>query len=199
MRLLLLSAGLGAVPGHLQAGARIGFIATAAEPYDDQTFTEETRAQLRSFGFTLEEVDVSGETASLLQEKIAGVDAIFVAGGNTFFLLQQLRKKGVDRMIIEHVAQDKLYIGSSAGSVIAGTSIEPVRVFDNPDDAPDLGSFDGLDMVAYVVLPHYGGEDQALFEDIEREYGNRLKFVKLRDNEAIFARSRTDEEIIESA
>jgi dipeptidase E len=200
MQVLLLSSGLGAVPKYLAPGARIGFIATAAEPYENSTFNEENREDLRRLGFAIEEVDVSGEAPTSLQQTIADVDAIFMAGGNTFYLLQKLREKGVDRMVVDHVAKEKLYIGSSAGSVLVGPSIEPVRVFDDPDEAPDLVNFDGLGLVDYVVLPHYGNDaDRPLYEEIERSYGNRLTFVKLRDDEAIFARSRIDREIIESA
>jgi dipeptidase E len=103
-------------------------------------------------------------------------------------------------MVADHLSSDKLYIGSSAGSVVMGPSIGPIKVFDEPSEAPQLVNFDGLGHVAYVVLPHYGNSvDLPLFDGIERDYGDRMVFVRLRDDQAIFATSRAGLEVVESA
>jgi peptidase E len=70
MRALLLSSGLGAVPRYLGRGARVGFIATASEPYENPTFIAEDREQLRRLGFGIEEIDVSGDTQASIGRKI---------------------------------------------------------------------------------------------------------------------------------
>ncbi|WP_252346614.1 Type 1 glutamine amidotransferase-like domain-containing protein, partial [Listeria monocytogenes] len=38
-------------------------------------------------------------------------DFIYVTGGNTFFLLQELKRTGADKLILEEIAKGKLYIG----------------------------------------------------------------------------------------
>lgn len=48
------------------------------------------------------------------------------------------------------------YIGSSAGSVIVGPSIEPVKTLDDPAAAPGLKSHEGLHLISQVILPHAG-------------------------------------------
>lgn len=49
--------------------------------------------------------------------------AVFCGGGNTFQLLHELRKKGLDDAIQMFVRKGVKYIGASAGSVVAGMSI----------------------------------------------------------------------------
>ena len=53
-------------------------------------------------------------------------DFIYVTGGNTFFLLQELKKAGADKLIKEQISAGKIYIGESAGAMILSPNIEYV-------------------------------------------------------------------------
>ena len=67
----------------------------------------------------------------LPKEEISSIlhkcDYIYITGGNTFFLLQELKRKGVDKIISKQVKLGKLYIGESAGAIIASPDAEYMR------------------------------------------------------------------------
>ena len=202
MHLLLLSWGTGALPSQLPPGSRLGYIPTAAEPYPDRGFADEMRQRLVGLGYELDDIEVSSMSPDAIDAAIRGAGALFVSGGNTFYLLQKLREKGVDRMIAAHVAAGKLYVGASAGSALVAPDIEPVKLFDDPAAAPGLTSTAGLGLVDYLIIPHIGSqilEDGETLDRLDRDYGRTVPMVRLRDDEAILARSPSDRTIVPSA
>jgi dipeptidase E len=73
--------------------------------------------------------------------------AISISGGNTFFLLKHLKRAGFFDMIRDAVLAGKLvYMGSSAGSVVATPDIGYARELDDPSlgdgDNAGFGFFD---------------------------------------------------------
>lgn len=113
--------------------------------------------ELARLGVTTQELEISSASHSEIAQAIRAADIVFVSGGNTFFLLQELKRSGADRLIAEHVAQGKLYIGISAGAVAAGPDIEYIKPMDDHRKGAGLrGDFAGLDLVALSVMPHCG-------------------------------------------
>ena len=58
-------------------------------------------------------------------------DIIYMMGGNTFYLLDMIRKYKFDILIKKFIESKKIYIGSSAGSEILGNSIEIALPYDD--------------------------------------------------------------------
>lgn len=77
--------------------------------------------------------------------------AIFVGGGNTFMLVNQLHKLGLMSEIKQAVNNGCLYIGSSAGSNICGLTMQTTN--DMPIVYPP--SFLTLGLVPFNLNPHY--------------------------------------------
>jgi len=91
----------------------------AAEPW----VTEEER-RLQGHGFACESLDVADWPGSDLAGHLAGFDVLYVQGGNTFYLLDRMRRSGADGIIRKLVAaHGTVYCGVSAGSIIAGPDI----------------------------------------------------------------------------
>lgn len=82
---------------------------------------------------------------------IAQASAIFVGGGNTFLLLQQLYEQELLDPIRAAVAQGCAYMGSSAGSNVAGLSIGTTN--DMPIVAPP--QHEALALLPFNLNPHY--------------------------------------------
>ncbi|MDR9374387.1 MAG: dipeptidase PepE [Schleiferiaceae bacterium] len=82
---------------------------------------------------------------------VGRAEAIFTGGGNTFLLLKTLCEKGVLQPLQKAVAQGTRYMGSSAGSNIAGPSIGTSN--DMPIVYPPR--FEGLGWVPFNINPHY--------------------------------------------
>ena len=111
-----------------------------------------------------------------------------VEGGNTFYLLQQIQQSDSADVIHNYVKEGKVYIGSSAGSVIAGPDIYPLRFLDEPKEAPDLKGYTGLKLVDFVVVPHWGSEhfrEKYMGEQIKNLYDDKNKIILLNDNQYI--------------
>lgn len=134
---------------------KVVFIPTAADTYANKWFVDRDRDALRSAGVLFVELDINGKTKEELQHALKGFDVVIVEGGNTFYLLQKVRESGFDEIIKELIGQGVIYVGSSAGAVLMCPTIEPVKYFDKPEDAPLLKNYEGLNFVHFLILPHF--------------------------------------------
>lgn len=136
----------------------VAFIPTAADPYSDQAFVEKDRQAFRDMGFSLTNIDLKNYTEDTLRTTLVPFDVICVAGGNTYYLLDKVRKSGFDTVAQEMIDRGVVYVGSSAGSVLAGPTIDIARRFDPPEIVPELTDYSGLNLVDFLILPHFGKE-----------------------------------------
>ncbi|OIP74974.1 MAG: hypothetical protein AUK06_02545 [Parcubacteria group bacterium CG2_30_36_18] len=164
----------------------VAFIPTAADPYEDKWFVDEDRDKLKEKGFNVKDVDIKGKTEQELLEELKDVDIIFVAGGNTFYLLEKSRESGFDKIVKELIQKGVIYVGSSAGATLAGPDIEPIKTLDDPSKAPSLKSFNGLNLVDFIILPHFEEKNRKEYGEIIRENSEKgYKLIILTDNQAV--------------
>jgi dipeptidase E len=115
--------------------------------YDRDAYALTARDRFRKMDYQLTSVHNAGDRF----QAVAETDAIFVGGGNTFRLLKTLYDQSLLDPIRERVAQGMPYIGSSAGSNVAGPTIRTTN--DMPIVQPP--SFDALGLVSFQINPHY--------------------------------------------
>jgi dipeptidase E len=141
---------LGRDPKNLKAV----FIPTAAED-PSQWFVKASRDELTDLGFEVTDVDLEKVQGNELKEILSEQDIIYVNGGNTFKLLHFVRESAFDQYIKEFLEQGKVYIGTSAGSVLMGPNIA-LAGWEPHGDENYLGLTDlsGLDLVEFAVSPH---------------------------------------------
>lgn len=119
---------------------------------------------------------------------------IFVEGGNTFFLLQELKRTGADQMLIREVNLGKMYIGESAGAIVACPDIGYSTVMDAPEKAPDLSDYSALSLVDFYAVPHLGNREMgAAAAEIVRKYGQEIELKVLTDDQAVFVQGESTE------
>lgn len=165
---------------------RLVYIPTAADPAEDKWFIDADRKRFAEMGIRFQELDIKNKTPEKLLSALRPAHVIFVSGGNTFYLLEKARESGFDKVIRKIVDDGVIYIGGSAGAVIAGPTIAPVARLDDPASAPNLKSFKGLNLVDFVILPHYGKEkDKVTHQQIMDEFGKSFKLLPLRDDQAV--------------
>ncbi len=123
--------------------------------------------------------------ASALDE----IDALYVASGSTFGLLDALRANNARQAIVDRVRAGLPYIGASAGSIVAGPSIEPASLMDDPADAPGLEDYEGLRLIPSVVIPHADGQlppyPAELIQRTLEQFGADHELIPLRDDQAL--------------
>ena len=156
-------------------GKKLAFIPTASlfEEYTD--YVDEAKEAFENLGLNIEVLDVSSAPKDLIERTLQRCDLIYISGGNTFYLLQELEKSGAKTIILEQVKGGKPYIGESAGSVIMAPNISYVKDVDDEKAAPQLKSFEGLGLVDFYPLPHYKSFP---FEEVTEKM--LVKYVKLR-------------------
>jgi len=188
-KLLLLSSGLGALKdfvGGSPSDIKMLFISTAGNPYDDVWWIDKDREVLEDMGFVITEADLIKTDAPKLEKLVKDSDIVYVAGGNTFYLLHHIRTSGFDNIIQEYVNNGGLYAGASAGALVAGVDIGPISSMDEPEAAPDLISTEGLGFVDIIPVPHYDMKDRTEpIDAIRKEYGSSYEIVLMTDDQAV--------------
>jgi dipeptidase E len=138
------------------SGKNVLFIPTASLTEKLTFYVDGDKKALIKLGMIVNDLELTKVPKDEIIKKIENTDYIFVAGGNTFFLLQEMRRLGVDKLILEHINKGKIYIGSSAGSVILSKNIEFVKYMDNPAKAKGLNNdFSAISAIDFYILPHY--------------------------------------------
>ena len=112
------------VLGNSTVGTQVVFIPTAAlaEAVDMSEYTAGNRQALEGLGFAVVELELSTATPSEIEQTITQADVLFIDGGNTFYLLQELKRTGAYELVKNHIHAGKLYMGNSAGSIITATA-----------------------------------------------------------------------------
>ena len=182
---ILLSCNKEIIKKYLNANSKIGFIPTASELDEDRWYMEKDRDGLISMNYDLTIIDITNESTDNINSIFNSMDAIFVAGGNAFYLLQQLKEKNVLSSLIEF-ADKKTYIGASAGSCIACPSIDYLEKLDDKKDAPKLKDYSAMNLINGYILPHYKSDDEytKLIDDTIEEHKD-LNFITLTNEQAI--------------
>jgi dipeptidase E len=120
---------------------------------DHDGYTTKAAAAFAELGHDLVSVHQAAEPI----EAVRSADAVFVGGGNTFRLLQQLQDRGLLQAIRYRALRGMPYIGSSAGTNVATPTIRTTN--DMPIVQPK--SFAALDLVPFQINPHYLDPDPA--------------------------------------
>ncbi|MDR2443748.1 MAG: Type 1 glutamine amidotransferase-like domain-containing protein, partial [Deltaproteobacteria bacterium] len=168
-------------------GRRTVFIPTASLVEDDAFFVDKDQKALEKFGLEIDKLEVATASSYEIREKIKGADSIFVSGGNTFFLLQELRRTGADLLIEDHIQAGKLYISTSAGSIIMSPNIEYVKHMDDVAQGPLLrGDYTALGMVDFYLTPHCTSDIyREACEKIKAQYGQSLNLLVINDSQVV--------------
>lgn len=179
-------------------GKTVTFIPTASKVEKVTFYVKSGKKALESMGLIVDLLDVSTAKPEEIKQKLKENDYIYVTGGNSFFLLQELKQSGADQMIIEEIQKGKLYIGESAGAILLSKTIEYIKKMDSPLRAPNLTSFSGLNVVDFYTVPHYKEIPfSKITKDIEAQYQEQLNLCCINNSEGIIVEG-TNERMIKT-
>jgi dipeptidase E len=141
--------------------------------YDRDAYASMARQRFLKMGFGLESI----HTAPNAQQAVNDAEAVFIGGGNTFRLLKALYDTEVLQPIRQRVEKGMSYIGSSAGSNVAGPTIKTTK--DMPIVQPP--SFDALALVPFQISPHFLDPDPNSTHMGETQEERILQFLEEND------------------
>lgn len=165
MKLLLTSAGLTNRPiakalvqlaGIPASKIRLAFIPTAANVEGgDKGWLIDNLHQLNQQGYQqVDIVDISAVPRVVWEKRLKEANVLFFGGGNTFHLMNWMRRSGLDK-VLPSLLKTRVYVGLSAGSCVAGPSITALdsELF---FDEKAIGSrrTKGLGFVDLHFIPH---------------------------------------------
>jgi len=130
------------------------FITTASHPEENKGYVEKDRERLSDLGFKVTELDLKEENEESLKNKLGNFDVIFVEGGNTFYLLKYIRESGFDKVLKPFLDKGGIYLGVSAGTMVAGLNIESANWKHMDKNIVDLKDLTGLKLVPFVFSVH---------------------------------------------
>ena len=134
---------------------KVLFIPTASIYEEYKGYVGSARKLFKKLGAVLTEMDISKEEYENIEAAFNNADIIYFTGGNSFFLLEQLRKKGVDKLLTEELNKGKLFIGESAGAIVCAPDIKYIEMMDEKPGDYSLTDDGGLNLINFYVLPHY--------------------------------------------
>src|SRR4029450_1352934 len=154
---------------------RILFFPFALHDLDAYAVTARTRFGAMGYSLT------SAHETAVPQKAIGETDPIFIGGGNTFRLLKTLEDLDLIEAIRHKVSSGAPYIGSSAGSNVAGPTIKTTK--DMPIVQPR--SFDSLNLVPFQISPHYLDPDPNSIHIGETQEERILQFLEENDTPVV--------------
>lgn len=167
-------------------GKTVTYIPTASKVEKLGFFVKIGKWKLKKLGLVVDELEISASSYETIVKKLQGNDLIYVTGGNTFYLLQELRRTGADKVLIQEIYKGKLYIGESAGAIVVSPDIGYSAEMDCVEKAPNLSDYTGLNVVDFYTVPHNKNWEmgEATLKIINA-YSDSLDLKIISDNQAI--------------
>lgn len=144
---------------------KIAYITTASKGADDLDYLQYHKDKMDELGIDYEELDIDGKNKSKLYEILKGKNAVYVEGGNTFYLLKAIRESDFDEVIKKLIEKGMAYIGSSAGSYVACPTIEMSTWKPTQKERFGMTDFTALNLVPFLVMAHYDPEMKNILKE----------------------------------
>ncbi len=155
------------------------------EDDDLKSYLDDSKNKLKKLGFkNIDFFDLKNKKFS----NTKNYDVIFLHGGATFSILKRMRITGIDKYIKQEAQRGAIYLGISAGSIIAGPNIA-IADWGSEADTNDVGLKDltGLGLTNIAVWPHFRKPLQKEVDDFRQTVDYPV--VELTDKQALYIKN----------
>lgn len=111
----------------------------------------------RYFKARMELVNLLALDLETVRQRIELADVIFVVGGHTDYLMSVFRETGFD-ILLPELLRTKVYVGSSAGSMVVCQRISTEAYAKVYGEADDFGVSEYMGLVDVALKPHLGNK-----------------------------------------
>ncbi|WP_066502353.1 Type 1 glutamine amidotransferase-like domain-containing protein [Abyssisolibacter fermentans] len=142
----------------------IGFV-PAATVRSEKEYFHFFRNQMANYELTnIPSIDLYNDWEIAIRAKV-----IFIAGGNTYKLMNIMNTSGFS-MFISKKYKEKIIVGNSAGAVVFGEDIKTA----NSDDIIGMRDTKGLGLVKYSICPHYTKDKYTRLKNISLKLNKKV-------------------------
>ncbi len=114
-------------------------------------------ANSKKLGFkSIDIVDISAVERNIWEPRLKEADVLMFGGGNTFYLMDWVRKSGL-KDILPEMLKEKVYVGISAGSMITSHSLDlsdSENLYDEAETEEEKNN-KALGYVNIHIRPHF--------------------------------------------
>ena len=167
------------------------FITTPVEVEDmsDDSWYQDDRKALRDNGFDIFDYTITGKRDADIRRDLSDIDAMYISGGNEFYLKQQANKNNFGQFVKEFVESGQPYIGTSGGSIIMAPDMAPALNITDTKNCPEpITDLTGFGIVDFLAMPHWGSvdfKDLYLGERKEKLFSEKWRTILLNNYEYV--------------
>lgn len=127
--------------------------AFAVEEGDKRWVLDNLNLVFNNFSGEIDIINLLALSIDEVEKRISNKDVIFVIGGNADYLIRVYQKTGFDKLL-PRLLDSKVYVGSSAGSMVMGKRISEAAYKLIYDEDSKYGVTDYLGLVDFSIMPH---------------------------------------------
>lgn len=128
-------------------------------------------------------VDLRTQSPKSFSLILDNADILIIDGGNTFYLLDWIKKNQLDKVIVDHLKKGLIYLGISAGSYVACPTIEMAAWGHQDRNRCDLKDFNALNLVPFLITAHYIEEYKEMIQTAAKN--TTYPVVAITDSQAL--------------
>ncbi len=107
---------------------------------------------------SIEIADISAVSQEVWLPKFEQADVLFFEGGNTYYLMEWIRRSGLEK-ILPALLKTKVYVGVSAGSMVTSKDLTlKISQILYEEDLDKTENMLGLQYVDFYFLPHLNSQ-----------------------------------------
>lgn len=171
---------------------KVLFIVTASKKKLNLNYLNVTLQYLLEAGCKPGIFDISGVSEEELRSTVNKYDLILMGGGDTFYLMNEIRKTGFDKILKEWI-KTKPYVGISAGSYIMQPTIEIPTWYHPKEEWDYLTDFTAVNVVNFFFLVHAQKKDTEAI--INRAKTENKELMIVNDGEALLVEDEKIEKL----
>ena len=161
--------------------------AYAVEEGDKSWVFEELNNYRKHFSGICDLVNLLALTKEQVIERIEQCDVIYVLGGNTDYLMGVFNKSGFGALLSNQFS-DKVYVGSSAGSMVMCNRVSTQAYLEIYGENLDFNIDSYLNIFDFAIKPHLNSKEfpnniKEKLEKVSRSFGKKM--ICLKDEQAL--------------